>query len=251
MSEDVKDNQESTIVEKRIKPTVIRRRARVVEPVVEKIEEKVEEIIPAEPIEKEPIPDKQPVPEQKAQEKAREIVKKQPSLPPSPEKIVRKPVVLKPKLDVEPTKKKEIVQERPTKQKKLTIEINEEKKPAKKRVLQPPKRRDSVSQQALLSTGDKVIEPRGKKRKKIKKAGVKKTEITTPKAIKRIIKISEYITVLELSKKMGIKSSEVIKKLIGLGMMATVNQSLDIDSATLIASEFNRSEEHTSELQSH
>ena len=74
-----------------------------------------------------------------------------------------------------------------------------------------------------------------------KKAGVvklQKTVITVPKASKRRLKISEMITVGDLSKKMGVKASEVINKLIGLGLMVTINQSLDFDTATLISAEF-------------
>ena len=37
---------------------------------------------------------------------------------------------------------------------------------------------------------------------------------------------------------MGVKAGEVIKKLIDMGMMATINQVLDIDTATLVAAEF-------------
>jgi translation initiation factor IF-2 len=39
----------------------------------------------------------------------------------------------------------------------------------------------------------------------------KKTEITTPKAIKRRLKISEAITVGELAKRFGVKSNELMK----------------------------------------
>ena len=67
---------------------------------------------------------------------------------------------------------------------------------------------------------------------------MKKTEITVPKAIKRRIKVAETITVGDLAKKMGIKVSEVINKLMGLGVMATINQSVDFDTATLLAAEF-------------
>ncbi|MFH0787109.1 MAG: translation initiation factor IF-2 [Pseudomonadota bacterium] len=66
----------------------------------------------------------------------------------------------------------------------------------------------------------------------------KKTEITTPKAIKRRVKISEAINVGELAKKMGIKSGELIKKMIALGLMVTLNQTIDYDVAALVASEF-------------
>ncbi len=66
----------------------------------------------------------------------------------------------------------------------------------------------------------------------------KKTEITTPKAIKRRLKISEVINVGELAKRMGIKSGDLIKKMIALGLVATLNQSIDYDVAALVAAEF-------------
>jgi translation initiation factor IF-2 len=43
---------------------------------------------------------------------------------------------------------------------------------------------------------------------------------------------------------MGVKAGEVIRKLMGLGMMATINQVLDTDTATLIASEFDHQVEN-------
>jgi translation initiation factor IF-2 len=67
---------------------------------------------------------------------------------------------------------------------------------------------------------------------------VKKTEITVPRASKRVIRISEVITVAELARSMGVKAGEVLKKLIDMGMMATINQALDHDTATLVAGEF-------------
>ncbi len=72
----------------------------------------------------------------------------------------------------------------------------------------------------------------------------KKTEITVPKASKRVIKISAVISVGDLARIMGVKAGEVIKKLMGLGMMATINQILDADTASLIASEFDHQVEN-------
>jgi translation initiation factor IF-2 len=66
-----------------------------------------------------------------------------------------------------------------------------------------------------------------------------KTQITTAKAIKRRLKIDETIVLAELAKRMGIKASEIIKHLMGMGIMATVNQGIDFETATLIATEFN------------
>ena len=63
-------------------------------------------------------------------------------------------------------------------------------------------------------------------------------ELTIPKASKRVIRITEVVTVGDLAKEMGVKAGEVIAKLMGLGMLATINQTLDADTATLVAAEF-------------
>ncbi|MBI2089315.1 MAG: translation initiation factor IF-2 [Deltaproteobacteria bacterium] len=72
----------------------------------------------------------------------------------------------------------------------------------------------------------------------------KKTEITVPKASKRVIKISEVVTVGDLAREMGVKAGDVIKKLMALGMMATINQTLDADTATLVAADFDHQVEN-------
>lgn len=77
-----------------------------------------------------------------------------------------------------------------------------------------------------------------RKRRMMPGKKAKKTEITTPKATKRVIRISDNVTVSDLAKKMSVKAGEVIQKLMGLGMMVTINQSLDVDTSTLVASEF-------------
>ena len=66
----------------------------------------------------------------------------------------------------------------------------------------------------------------------------RKTEITVPKAIKRIIKISETISVGELAKRMGIKANDLIKSLMKMGMMVTINHPLDFDTAVILSSEY-------------
>ncbi len=67
---------------------------------------------------------------------------------------------------------------------------------------------------------------------------MKKTEITVPKAIKRRIRVGETITTGELAKRMGVKAGDVINKLMGMGVMATINQSIDFDIVSLLAAEF-------------
>jgi len=84
--------------------------------------------------------------------------------------------------------------------------------------------------------------PRGRKGRKglkgKKAAPGKKTQVTTAKAIKRRIKIDDTIVLSELAKRMGIKSGEMIMKLMDLGVMATVNQTIDFETAVLVAGEF-------------
>jgi translation initiation factor IF-2 len=59
-----------------------------------------------------------------------------------------------------------------------------------------------------------------------------------PPPIDREITISEGITVKELSEKLNVKSSQVIKKLVDRKIFATINQSLDVAMAQEIAREF-------------
>ncbi len=73
----------------------------------------------------------------------------------------------------------------------------------------------------------------------------KQTEITIPKAVKRRVKLDEAITVASLAKRMGVKAREVITQLMELGLMATVNQAIDFDTASLVATEFNYEAEKT------
>lgn len=66
---------------------------------------------------------------------------------------------------------------------------------------------------------------------------LKKTEVTTPRAAYRIVKMGNSITIAELAKQMSVKGSDLIKNLMKQGVMATLNQSIDVDTATLLATE--------------
>ncbi len=55
--------------------------------------------------------------------------------------------------------------------------------------------------------------------------------------IQREVAIPEVVTVGELAKSMSVKAGEVIKTLMGLGVMATINHALDQDTATLVVEE--------------
>lgn len=73
---------------------------------------------------------------------------------------------------------------------------------------------------------------------------VKHTEVTVSKAIKRIIKISDSITVGDLAKRMGVKANALIAELMRQGSMVTINHPLDYESAAILASEFNHEVEN-------
>jgi translation initiation factor IF-2 len=138
-----------------------------------------------------------------------------------------------------------------------TVESEEEKKSGKlkkkgRRVRAAPEaerpvKRRLPSRRKEIVTGEDLYERRpipGRARKTRKAAravgkDVRRTEITVPKAVKRRIKLDEAITVTNLAKRMGVKAAEVIRKLMEMGLMATLNQAIDFDTAALISAEFN------------
>ena len=65
--------------------------------------------------------------------------------------------------------------------------------------------------------------------------------------IKKEIEIPDAITVSELAQKISVKSSELIKVMMNMGVMATINQSLDQDTAILIIEELGHTATTTDE----
>lgn len=78
-----------------------------------------------------------------------------------------------------------------------------------------------------------------KKKKVALKGETRKTQITTPKASKRVIKVEKAMTVAELAQAMGIKAPALIRKLMSDGVTAGMNTPLDFDTIALVAPEFN------------
>lgn len=90
---------------------------------------------------------------------------------------------------------------------------------------------------------DRVFRPGSKmaaknRRKVIARKKTKSTAITLKKASKRVVEINGLITVAGLAQQLGAKTGEIIKKLMDLGVMATINQNIDMDTVTLIAREY-------------
>lgn len=95
----------------------------------------------------------------------------------------------------------------------------------------------------------KFLKPKREEKEVLREVGetssisIAKVETTVPgtippKPTKRKIRIEEAIIVGELAHQMGVKATEVIKKLLLLGLPVTVNQAIDFDTASLVASEF-------------
>ena len=95
------------------------------------------------------------------------------------------------------------------------------------------------SREELHVASDKA----GRRRKKQKSRPVFRTQparhaFEMPTApVVREVAISETITVGELAQKMSIKATELIKALMGLGMMVTINQVIDQDTAVIVVEE--------------
>ena len=147
--------------------------------------------------------------------------------------------------------------------KKVSAKVVKRKKVAVKKKKVPVTRRKKTAKRAVTKEKPSAFPPLSPLVEKIKPAEKKVPEKTTPVVEKvkkeekvvpevaekikeekiilppaKIIKIDETITVSELASKMEVKVSELIKKLMSQGILATINQRLDMDTATLAAGEF-------------
>ena len=87
---------------------------------------------------------------------------------------------------------------------------------------------------------DMQVERSSRRRRKSKKnAGehLKQGFNKPAQPVERIVKLGETITVGELANRMAVKSNEVIKTMMKMGEMATINQVLDQDTAVLVIEE--------------
>jgi translation initiation factor IF-2 len=175
--------------------------------------------LPVKPVERPSVPE----PEQVEKPKAK--VERLPS---------RKPAPAEPAAKTEDAPAKDV---KPKKWKKKSEEGDRNKKFLKKKI--SFRKKSVVEGQDLYDEGYRGRKPRkGAKAKTKAAAAGQKTQITTAKAIKRRIRIDDAIVISDLAKRMGIKASEMIKTLMTMGFMATVNQSIDFETAALVAGEF-------------
>lgn len=223
------------IEEKRIKPAVIRRRAS------KKAPEK--KAAPEEAVAEKPV--EEAAPEKKAAKKAstQKAVEAEAEAAPSakkkaPAKKAAKDT--KPVKDTKPAKKAAAAKasEAPAKVDAPVAEKREVKIFEKKKPFERPSPARPVFKRGK---GKKRFQQRDRFRRPQQaqfSRALKKTEITKPSADKMVVKISESITVSDLSQRLGVRAGDIIKKLMALEIMVTVNQFLDVETATLVANEY-------------
>ncbi len=153
----------------------------------------------------------------------------------------------KEEIKVPPPEEIEAPTEKEESKKKKKERFEEEKKKTKRK---PPKRGREEREEFEFYEGEEEIslfgtfpeeleeEERGEKPKaKAPKERVSERPPTLPPKEKKI-KIYESIQVGELAKLMGVKAGELIKKALQMGMPLTINQSIDADTAAILADEF-------------
>jgi translation initiation factor IF-2 len=134
----------------------------------------------------------------------------------------------KPKTQI-PETSKPIIE---TKKTQIVTDKNKKDKEKKKEQIKPPIEIKEQEQGKKESLGyddfkDKSKEP--------SKAPIQQTQAPV---VKIKIEVNELTNVRELSEKMNQKVGDVLKKLLILGSLATINQRLDADTAILLAGEF-------------
>ena len=77
-----------------------------------------------------------------------------------------------------------------------------------------------------------------KKKKGLLSRDARATELTTPAAHKRVVKVFGTMSVGELAQNLGVKSAQLTKVLLTNGVQATENTPLDFDTIALIVPEF-------------
>ncbi|MCI0503042.1 MAG: translation initiation factor IF-2 [Fusobacteria bacterium] len=147
--------------------------------------------------------------------------------------------------------KTKVVKTEPVEEKEKVIEEIVVKKPhtekpaiVKKEIKEPIKKKPEVKKplpnKGQIYKSNKMVSDNTDDRWKGNKRYKNKKRHEAPKpeiSIKKLI-IGEEIQVKDLAMRLNKGAGEIIKKLMGLGIMATLNQFIDFDTATLIANDF-------------
>jgi len=116
-----------------------------------------------------------------------------------------------------------------------------DKAKAKKAVDKPKRERKKAKDSREIGTDQKgeIRLPKKRKEKFVKETAPPLRKVKEQKKPqKQKIKIDAPIRVGMFAKKIGVKASDVIKKLMELGILATINQEIDVDTAVIVAEEY-------------
>lgn len=111
--------------------------------------------------------------------------------------------------------------------------FEQERKKVMKRSFEPQRRNAKVNVHSFSGSEEDEDDFGGRRRYKKKQAKQVQEVQPQEKVIKEVV-IPEIITVQELANRMAEKSAIVIKKLMELGVMATINQVIDADTAQIV-----------------
>ena len=132
------------------------------------------------------------------------------------------------------TTTKSITKESPKKSEALVVD----NKTPKKQKIDKDEKIEKLENKELHLKSPKQKKDKNKKNKSNIKDMTSAHKFEKPtEPIKRDVKISQSMTVAELANQMALKNTDLIAKMMSLGVMATVNQSLDEDTAVLITEE--------------
>lgn len=197
---------------------------------IREVETKIEKAVPE-------FKETKPKIERKKRERPKAVparIIKKAEIPP-PEPKIQEPMATTPSVAIETSpeelfKKKERIKKKKVEEKKEVLPKKEYHR----------RKREIFERKDLYGAPEHSFAGRSrlKKKDKLDKKKFKQTEITVPKAIKRRIKVPDVISIAELAKRMGVKAAELIRKLMEIDMMVGINQAIDFDSASLVASEF-------------
>ncbi len=133
--------------------------------------------------------------------------------------------------------KREEKREKPGEKQKGKYQPRYERPAAKPEV--PPAADKKPSSKKFFKTKKKGAYQKSKQEEHQEKIiPVKKKPVQRANPVPKEIDIMEVITVSDLAKKMNLKASDLISKLMGLGMMVTINQQIDADTAAILAEEY-------------
>ncbi len=222
---------------------VVRRRRKKVEPEPEPAAE--ETAAPAEVAEPEPEEEPEAVEAsaEAAEPEPAPEAEQPPEAPPGEPAAAGPPEEVEPAPEAEPEAEAEEAEKKPSKE-EFKLKVVRFVHHLPEAATTPPPAYQMTKEEREATKAARKVQKRRKGRReehrptRKKRAAPQPPSTVAPRAEKRKIRIGEVITVSDLSQRMGVKATELIKQLMALGVLATINQTIDVDTAALVAAEF-------------